>query len=381
MKKILLSAGEVSGDLHGAHLLGVIKELDPEVRFFGIGGEALRSKGMEILFEAYPLSVVGLTEVISKLPIFLKTLKELRDWMDREKPDLLLLINFPDFNLRLAKIAHHMKVPVVYYISPQVWAWRKGRIRSIAKFVRKMIVLLPFEVPFYQEQGVDVVWVGHPLLDIVKPSLSKEEALKRFDIDPEKRTIGLLPGSRKEEVQRHLPLLLTSAYLLKKDFPELQFLLPLAPAIPEGEVQRLIKKENSVPVKVIKGFVYDVMNLSDLLLTASGTATLEVALLEKPMVIFYKVSLLSYWIGRALIRVRHIGLVNIVAGEEIVKELIQREATPEKIAKEALRLLKDEALYQNVVTSLKEVRKKLGEPGAVRRAAQVVLSLLKGNEL
>ncbi len=380
MKKVLLSAGEVSGDLHGAHLIEAIQRIDPQIRFFGMGGEGLKSKGMEILFEAHRLSVVGITEALSKIPTVFLALRELRHWVERERPDLLILIDFPDFNLRLAKMAHHLGIPVLYYISPQIWAWRKGRVKAVAKYVRKMIVFLPFEVSFYRKEGVDVSWVGHPLLDIVKPTLYREEAFQKLGLDPKRRTIGLLPGSRKEEVRRHLPILLRTALLLQKEIPELQFVIPLAPAISEEEVRPFIET-NPIGVRTVKGLVYDVMNLSELLLLASGTATLEAAILEKPMVILYKVSFLSYWIGRGLIRVRHIGLVNLLAGQEIVKELIQKEATPEKMAKEALRLLKDQTLYQKVVTSLRDVRKNLGEPGAAQRAAQIVLSLLKGNEL
>ncbi len=380
MKKIFLSAGEVSGDLHGAHLVEAIRRMNPHIRFYGMGGECLKSIGMEILIEAHRLSVVGITEALSKIPTVWMALRKLRNWMERERPDLMILIDFPEFNLRLAKIAHHLGIPVVYYISPQIWAWRRGRVKRIAKYVRKMIVFLPFEVPFYLKEGVDVSWVGHPLLDIVKPSLPKEEAFRKFGLDPGKRTIGLLPGSRQAEVQRHLPVLLRSAILLQKEIPDLQFVIPLAPALSEIEVQSLIEM-NPIEVKIIKGFVYDIMNLSELLLLASGTATLEATLLEKPMVILYKVSFLSYWIGRGLIHVKHIGLVNLLAGREIVKELIQKEATPEKMAEEALLLLKDQALYQKVVTSLQAIRKTLGEPGAVQRAAEIILSLLKKNEL
>ncbi len=380
MKKVFLSAGEVSGDLHGAHLVEAIRRMDPRIRFFGMGGESLKSTGMEILIEAHRLSVVGITEALSKIPTVLMALRKLRNWMERERPDLMILIDFPEFNLRLAKIAYHLGIPVVYYISPQIWAWRRGRVKRIAKYIRKMIVFLPFEVPFYENEGVDVSWVGHPLLDIVKPSLPREEAFQKFGLDPGKRTIGLLPGSRPAEVRRHLPVLLRSAILLQKELPDLQFVIPLAPAIPEIKVRTLIER-HSIEVKMIKGFVYDMMSLSELLLLASGTATLEATLLEKPMVILYKVSLLSYWIGKELIQVKHIGLVNLLAGQEIVKELIQKEATPEKIAKEALRLLKDETLYQKVVASLQAIRKNLGEPGAAQRAAQIILSLLKGKEL
>ena len=238
-----------------------------------------------------------------------------------------------------------------------------------------MVVLFPFEVPLYQAAGVDVEWVGHPLLDIVKPSLPREEAIERFGLDPERKTIGLLPGSRKEEVMRLLPPLLDSTVLLRREMPELQFIIPLAPGISESTLSPWMRNA-SIPIKMIKGFAYDVMNLSDLIITASGTATLEAAILGKPMVIVYKVSSLTYWVARALIRVKHIGLVNLVAGKEIARELIQEEVNPERIAEEALRLLKDPVLYEKTIESMAEVRQSLGESGAASRAARIVLSLL-----
>jgi len=295
--------------------------------------------------------------------------------MVQERPDLVILIDFPDFNLRLAKFAHQIGIPVFYYISPQVWAWRPGRVRLIAQWVKKMVVFFSFEVPIYQSAGVDVEWVGHPLLDIVKPLLSKEEAFQRFGLDSKRRTIGLLPGSRSREVERLLPTLLKTAGLLQKEISNLQFVIPLAPGLPKMSVSGWIE-QISFPVKLVEGFTYDVMNLSELLITASGTATLEGAILGKPMVIVYKVSLLSYLIGRTLVRVDHIGLVNLVARRGIVPELIQRDATPRKIAEEALRILRDPVLQQQMTESMVEVRQSLGRPGAVQHAARIVRSLL-----
>jgi lipid-A-disaccharide synthase len=379
-KKILLVAGEVSGDLHGAHLVGAILEIDPEFEFFGVGGEGLEKRGMKLLHHAQSLSVVGISEAFRKLRTALKVLQELKETMEQERPDLVILIDCPEFNLRLARIARQKGIPVLYYISPQIWAWRRGRVKSIAKRVTKMVVLFRFEVPIYQAAGVDVEWVGHPLLDIVKPTLPREEALQRFGLDPGQKTIALLPGSRKEEVVRLLPPMLTSALLLRRAIPELQFVIPLAPGISESTLSPWMRNA-SIPIKMIKGFAYDVMNLSELIITASGTATLEAAILGKPMVILYKVSSLSYWVGRALVRVNHIGLVNLVAGKEIARELLQEEVHPERIADEALRLLRDSVLYQRTIESLREVRQSLGEPGASHRAARIVLSLLQENKL
>jgi lipid-A-disaccharide synthase len=374
-KKILLVAGEVSGDLHGSHLVEAIQRIEPEVQFFGMGGEGLERRGVKLLYPAHSLSVVGITEVFIKLRTILKALRGLKRSLEREKPDLVILIDFPEFNLRLAKIAHRRGIPILYYISPQVWAWRPKRISLIAQLVRKMVVLFPFEVPLYEAAGVDVEWVGHPLLDIVKPTLPKEKAFQQFGLDPKQRTIGLLPGSRSHEVERLLPPLLASAHLLQKEIPDLQFVIPLAPGLPKTIFSSRMKNF-SVPVKVVEGFTYDVMNLSDLLITASGTATLEGAILEKPMIIIYKVSFPSYWVGRALIRVDHIGLVNLVAEKEIAPELIQKDVHPKRIADEALRILRDPILSRKMSESMGEVRQKLGEPGAAQRAARIVISLL-----
>jgi lipid-A-disaccharide synthase len=380
LKKILLVAGEASGDLHGAHLVDAIHRIDPQVKFFGVGGDGLKKKGMEILYSAHSLSVVGGTEVLSKLRSIWKALMGLKDSLDREKPDLAILIDFPDFNLRLAKMAHKRKIPVLYYISPQVWAWRSKRVKLIAQRVKKMVVFFPFEVPIYEAAGVDVACVGHPLIDLVKPTLSKEAAYEKFDLDPNRKTVGLLPGSRISEVERLLPPLLDAAHLLLQEMPGLQFIIPLAPGISKTDVL-LHMKPPSVPVKVIENSTYDVMNLSDLLITTSGTATLEGAILGKPMVILYKVSSLSYLIGRVLIHVDHIGLPNLVAEERIVPELIQKDANPRRIAEEAIRILKDPILYQRITRSMAEVRERLGEPGAAERAAHIANSLMNPTEV
>ena len=375
-KKILLVAGEVSGDLHGSHLVQAIRSIDPEIRFFGVGGEGLEKVGMRILYPSQSLSVVGITEVFFKLGAVLKAFQGLKKSMDRERPDLVILIDFPDFNLRLAKIAHRRGIPILYYISPQVWAWRPKRIHLIARLVTKMIVLFPFEVPLYEAVGVDVDWVGHPLLDIVKPTLSKERAFQQFGLDPNRRTIGLLPGSRIHEIERLLPPLLASAHLLQQEIPDLQFVIPLAPGLPKTLLTPWMENI-SVPLKIVEGFTYDVMNLSELLIAASGTVTLEGAILGKPMIIIYKVSLPSSWVARALVRLDHIGLVNLVAEKEIAPELLQRDVNPQRISDEALRILRDPLLSRKMVESMGEVRQKLGEPGAAQRAAHITVSLLK----
>jgi lipid-A-disaccharide synthase len=379
-KKILMVAGEVSGDLHGAHLVEAIHRLDPEVQFLGVGGEGLERAGMKLLYSSRALSVVGITEVLPKIRSILTAFKILKQSLDREKPDLVILIDFPDFNLRLAKAAHRRNIPVLYYISPQVWAWRSGRVKQISRWVKKMIVFFPFEVPIYREAGVDVEWIGHPLVDIARPTLLREEAFRRFGLDPARRTIGLLPGSRASEITRLLPILLASAQHLEKEIKAVQFIIPLASSIPKAMLTPFINKI-PIPFTLIDGQTYDVMNISELLITASGTATLEGAVVGTPMVIIYKVSKLSYWIGRALIHVDHIGLVNLVAGRRIVPELIQKEANPRRIADEALQILKDPARRQEMRRAMAEVREHLGEPGATERAARIVYSFVQNRSI
>ena len=368
-------AGEASGDLHGAYLLEALRKIDPQVRCFGMGGDALHRAGMTLVVHHRSISVVGITEVFFKLRVILKALRELKQSLDRERPDLVILVDFPDFNFRLAKAAHRRGIPVLYYISPQVWAWRSGRVRLIRKWVRKMIVFFPFEVPLYRAAGVDVEWVGHPLLDIVKPSLSKQEALRKFNLSPDQPVVALLPGSRESEIGKLLPALLASAQLLLREIPTLQFVIPLASGISQ-EILSPWVRESPIPVKVVAEMTYDVMNVADLLITASGTATLEGAILGRPMVIIYKVSPLSYWIGRMLVRVDHIGMVNLVAGKGLMPELLQKDANPEKIAAESLPILKDLVLRRQMTEGTEGVRRNLGEPGAVGRAASIVHSLL-----
>jgi lipid-A-disaccharide synthase len=379
-KKILMVAGEVSGDLHGAHLVQAIHRLDPEVQFLGVGGEGLERAGMKLLYSSRALSVVGITEVLPKIRSILKAFKILKQSLDRERPDLVILIDFPDFNLRLAKAAHRRNIPVLYYISPQVWAWRSGRVKQISRWVKKMIVFFPFEVPIYREAGVDVEWVGHPLVDIARPTLSRGEAFRRFGLDPGRQTIALLPGSRAGEITRLLPILLDSAHRLQKEIKTVQFVIPLAPGIPKAMITPFLEKI-PVPFTLIEGQTYDVMNISELLITASGTATLEGAVVGTPMVIIYRVSMLSYWIGRALIHVDHIGLVNLVAGRRIVPELIQEEANPRRIAEEALQILKDPARSQEMRRAMAEVRQHLGQPGATERAGRIVYSLVQNGSV
>ena len=352
-KTIMIVAGEASGDMHGANLVREMLKNDPALNFYGIGGNKLQKEGVELLANASDMAVVGLTEVVSKLGNILKIMGMMKRSLDERRPDLVILIDYPDFNIRLAKAAKKRGIKVFYYISPQVWAWRKSRIGQIKKMVNKMAVILPFEVETYSQKGFSVNYVGHPLLDMVKLNYSKQEARKKFGLAENKITIGILPGSRPSEVRKLMPELLRAAQILKREMPDLQFVLPLADTLEEIIVTEIIARFN-VKVKVISGHTYDVISCTDLALVASGTATLETALLGVPMIIVYKISLLSYFIGRLFVHVKNIGLVNIIAGKTIVPELIQSDASGKRIAAEALSILKNGERRQEMIKELKK---------------------------
>jgi lipid-A-disaccharide synthase len=370
-RKILIVAGETSGDLHGAHLVKAALSIDPNLSFYGVGGKHLRDAGTDVIFDSSDMAVVGIVEVLSKLRPLYRAFRWLKKSLERDRPALAILIDFPDFNLRLAKEANKRDIPVFYYISPQVWAWRGGRVKTIAKLVPKLVVILPFEVSFYRQRGIDCEFVGHPLIDIVKPHLSKEEAREMFRLEKDKRTIGLMPGSRREEVRKLLPVLLESTQLLLRDFPDLQFVMPLAPAIDRSEVEQHIGRLN-LDIRITDECIYDVLNICDLVITASGTATLEATIMNTPMIIIYKVSFLSYLVGRLLVKVKNIGLVNLIAEKSIVPELIQGQASPANIVSETSRMLKDPHVLPTIKAELEKVRIQLGSPGASERAAHIL---------
>jgi len=374
-KTIMIIAGEASGDMHGANLVREMLKIDSALNFYGIGGNKLREEGVELFANASDMAVVGLTEVVSKLGSIFKIMSMMKSSMDERRPDLVILIDYPDFNIPLAKAAKKRGIKVFYYISPQVWAWRKGRIGQIKKTVDKMAVILPFEVDTYGQEGFAVNYVGHPLLDMVKLNYSKQESRKKISLAENKITIGILPGSRLSEVRKLMPELLRAAEILKQKMPDMQFVLPLADTLEEKIVTKIISGFN-VKVKIISGHTYDVISCADLALVASGTATLETALLGVPMIIVYKISLLSYFIGRLFVHVKNIGLVNIIAGKTIVPELIQGDASGQRIAGEALAILTNEERKQEMIKELMAIRARLGESGAAIRAAQIACDMI-----
>ena len=380
----MIVAGEASGDLYGAGFVRSLKKRIPELKVSGMGGDRMRTEGVEILTDIKEVSVVGITEVISNLGRIKKALSLLKNRLAKERPDALILIDFPDFNLRLAKKAKAVGIPVIYYISPQVWAWRPNRVKKIVRFVDKMLVAFPFEVDIYRKAGLDCEFVGHPILDelsgqipLSPPLLKgdsgglKEEGMKRYNLDPERPVLALLPGSRKREVEVLLPIMLETLDLLNST--GIQAIIPVAPTVDFYIVKDMIKGRDIV---LTKGEVQEVLSLSDAAIIASGTATLQAAIKGVPMVIVYKLSPITYLLGKVLVKVKNIGIVNILSGREIVPELIQSDAKPEKIAGVIKKILEDSLYGEKMKKDLLDVREKLGSPGASDRAAEAVIGLI-----
>lgn len=379
MKKVMIMAGEASGDLHGANLAREIRKLDPTAAIFGVGSRRMRDAGVRMLADASTISVVGITEVLTHIRAIYGVYARLKQFLREERPDVLVLIDFPDFNIMLGKAARKLGIPVVYYISPQVWVWRKGRIKTIAGLVKAMIVVFPFEVPLYEKAGVDVRFVGHPLTDVVRSEYSREEARLSLGLAVNKRTIALMPGSRRSELVNLFPDMLRAAQLLLSRYDDLQFVLPLAPTLDLAFVRPYVD-QGGVPVHIVEGRVYDVLQASDAAIVASGTATLETGLMAVPMAIVYRISALTYYVLTKLVRnLAHVGLVNIVAGQRLVPELIQHDVTPEKIADAISGMLDDRDRYHQIQDGLRKLREQLGAGGASARAASVVMEFTKGS--
>lgn len=374
MYKIMISVGEASGDLHGASVAKALLRQCPEAELFGMGGEKMRAAGVNIVYDIADLGVIGIVEVVKNLPRLFRLRDMLAELMDREKPDVLVIIDYPGFNVRLAKVAKAKGIPVVSYISPSAWAWGKGRAREVANIVERVAAIFPFEADVYREAGAKVTFVGHPLLDIVKPSMSRDEALSYFGIGPDEQAILLMPGSRRQEIAGLLPDMLRAAEMIAEREPSCRFFLPVASTIAREEIEAMLS-QYTCKVTLTADHTYDLMNISCAAIAASGTATLETSLLRVPTVIIYRVATLTYIIGRLVVKIPNIGLPNIIAGRKIVPELIQGDATPANIAKEALLLLADGETRKQVLADLDEVKAKLGQTGAVDRVAGVILEV------
>jgi lipid-A-disaccharide synthase len=373
--EIAIVAGEASGDLHGARLVEALRRREPRLSFAGMGGNRMRVAGVRLLADAGETAVVGIAELWEKRRALRAALLALRAHLAAARPALLICVDFPDFNLLLARTAHRLGIPVCYFISPQIWAWRSGRIRTIRRLVRKMLVLFPFEEALYRAAGVDVTYVGHPLLDTLADVPSRAACRDRLTIAEGARVVGLLPGSRTAEVRRHLPILLGAAAKIRATEPEVALLLGLAETTDRRTVETVVARAG-VPVRVIHARTHEVMRAADFLLAVSGTVTLEAAILGTPMLITYRVGPVSEWLVRLLVRVRFAGLPNLIAGEAIVPELLQHAATPERLAAAALEILRSAPRQAAMRDALGDVRRRLGDPGAVERAAREVLALL-----
>ena len=375
-KRIIVIAGETSGDCHGASLVRAMREKDPGLSFSGIGGERLAAEGLDLVMNAHELSVVGITEVFAKLPKVLSAVSAIKRMLRQDRPALLILIDFPDFNLHIARYAHKQRVPVLYYISPQIWAWRSGRIEKIRRYVDQMAVILPFEEDYYRQRNVPATFVGHPLLDYYQEPAGTKSEKEKTGI-----TVGLLPGSRRGEIEKNLPVMLAAATRIQTavaDAPaDIRFQISVAPGIAAEWMDAFVRPYASIcPIELVSGSVQNIFEDSDLILAASGTVTLETAIFGVPMIIIYRISPVSYHLGRALVNVDHIGLVNIIAGERVVPELIQDAATPSEIARTAAALLRDPEKLKEVRTRLQSVRHSLGTPGAAARTAEIAFGML-----
>lgn len=379
--RVMIIAGEASGDLHAAKLVRAVHTHMPAVQFFGIGGSDMRAAGVEVRVDSSDLAIVGLVEVLFHYRRLKAILEEMRTLLRTERPDLLILTDYPDFNLRLAKTAKEIGVPVLYYISPQIWAWRQGRIKSIRERVDMMAVIFPFEETLYREHNVPVRFVGHPLVDEVSTGNDRDALLHEFGLDPQRKIVGLFPGSRRGEIKRLLPILLKTATLLRENNPGVQFLLPRASTISEQDLAPYLgehsKGNNPLDIRIISGRNRDIMRACDVIVAASGTVTLEIALTGTPMIIIYKVALLTYLIIGRMLKIDHIGLCNIVANDRIVPELIQHQARPAHITAEVQRLLDDPAQAQTMRDRLATIRARLGTVDNDQGIGMLVVEMLK----
>ena len=390
---ILLSAGEASGDQHAASLYVELKKLMPGVKAIGMGGAKMREAGVEIRYDSTSIAVIGVVEVIKHYGEIRHALNLMKTIAKEEKPDLLICVDYKEFNFQLARAAKAAGVKVLFYVSPQVWAWRPGRVKKYGEAVDHMAVIFPFEVPFYETHHIPVTYVGHPLAGKVIPSVTKEEALTEFGLDVEgtqqtdsvletesvlasgRPVIGLLPGSRANEIKRLLPVILETVELLASRFPDARFVLNQASSVTDATLEPYLAA-CKVPIKAVKGRNYDVLQCCDAVITVSGTATLEVALAGVPMVIIYKLTPITYWLGRWLINIKFIGLPNILAGKGIVREFIQYAANAGNIADEIGRIVEDQAYAHEIIGNLLKVKALLGEGGGSAKLARVAKDMV-----
>jgi lipid-A-disaccharide synthase len=373
MTRLLVSCGEPSGDLYAAELVRQLRPALPDLEVFGLGGDRLRQQGATLRADVRDLAVVGLLEVVTHLRRLRRILQDLLAEVDRRPPDAAVLVDYGGFNLRLAAGLRRRGIPVAYYVSPQVWAWRRGRVRQIRRTVSRMLVIFPFEEALYREAGVPVRFVGHPLVDLVAPAADRDAFLREHGLDPSRPVLAVLPGSRPKEIALNLPPLAGALRLIHAAKPAVQYVLAVAPSIDAASLQAGL---SGVPVRLVAGATHAVLGAATAAVVASGTATVEAALLDAPMVVVYRLSALTYHLGRHFVNVPHYAMVNLIAGQRLAPELMQSEFTPEAVAREAIRLLEDDAARRRMKEGLAEVRRRLGPPGASARAAEEVQVIL-----
>jgi len=373
MPRLLISCGEASGDLYGAELVRHLRERTPDLDVLGVGGDRLQAQGASLFAHVRDLAVVGLLEVVSHLRDLRLVFRRILEEADRRPPDAAVLVDYPDFNLRLARALHRRGIPVIYYVSPQVWAWRRGRVAAIRETVARMLVIFPFEEPLYREAGVPVTFVGHPLVSLVRPAADPAAFLREVGLDPARPVVALLPGSRPKEVAHNLPPLAAAVDRVRAARPDAQYLAAVAAALPPGLVRDALRDR---PVAVVLDRTHEALSAATAAVVASGTATVEAALLGTPMVVVYRLSPWTYRLGRRLVRVPYYAMVNLIAGRRVVPELIQAAFTPEGVAAELLPLLDETPSRQAMKAGLAEVREKLGRAGASARAADEIAPFL-----
>jgi lipid-A-disaccharide synthase len=377
---IMIVAGEASGDQHAADLVKAIKEQAPQTAFFGFGGSLMAKAGVDIRYDLVSMAVIGVAEALKKIATFFRILKLARQLLSREKPDVVVLTDFPDLNFKIAARAKALGIPVVYYISPQIWAWRKGRIHTLKKIVDHMIVILPFEESLYKKAGIPVTFVGHPLVDAVKPEV--DPALKRTQLLQGRAgpLVALAPGSRSQEIELLLPIMARCAKALEYSFSEIKFFIPLARTVSKVRVQEILDQEGLQAV-IVEEAPLAARAAADLTIISSGTATLETAILNSPMLIAYRMHPLSYGLARLFVRLPYFGLANLTAGEKVAPEFLQHQFTPEEVVPQAVALLSRPELAEAQRRGWARVRARLGEPGAAKRAAEVVLATAKAGDV